>query len=135
MPLFVVAVIGLGFRGSLLGGTLAALFGVFGLLAFGLLSRLVLFVKGFLWESIKKNLHVVSQLAWSLISCRQLLRSEIESRSWLTEFCRIFQVPMVTLAFRINIYYTKPTFWVLVGSDISLIIGCYGLGPTSLAEI
>jgi hypothetical protein len=86
VPLFVVAVIGLGFGGSLLGGGLVALFGVFGLFAFGMLGRLVLFGMGVLWESIKKDLPVVCQLAWSLTSCRQLRRSEIESRSWLTEF-------------------------------------------------
>lgn len=137
MPLFVVAFSALGSGRSLLISGLVGLFGVFGLLAFGLLGRLVLFTDSVLWGSIKKSLLVVWQLAWSLTLCRQLCRcqSQIESRSWLTESCLLFQVPMVTLAFRINFYYMMATFWVLVGSDISILIGFYGLGPTSLAEI
>ncbi len=51
-----------------MGGGLVALFGVFGLVAFGLLGSLVFFGKGVLWESIKKILPVVCQLAWSLTS-------------------------------------------------------------------
>jgi hypothetical protein len=129
VPLLGVAVRGVGFRGEVGLGGLVGFLGVLGILGFRLLARLVLFGKGVLWESVKKGLPGVWQLAWSLTLCRQLCRcqSQIESRSCLTESFLLFQVPMVTLALRINIYYMMATFWVFVGSDISLFIGCYGL--------